>query len=441
MLERLFHLSENGTTVRREILGGCTTFLAMSYIIFVQPVMLARAGMDAGAVMAATCVASALCSFLMAFIANYPIAMAPGMGENVFFTFTICVTMGIPWPTALGAVFISGVLMVLLTWIGFRKMVMGIIPDSLKFGIAVGIGLMIALLGFQWAGVVVKNEDTLIAVGSMTKPYVIISGAGLLVAFVFTCYRIRGSILIGSLVSAALAIHYGLIHFKGVFASPPSMTPVLFKLNPWAALSSGYITVIFILFMLDLFDSIGTLVGVAELGGFMRNGELPRAPKALLADALATIVGAVCGNSTVVSYVESCAGIGDGARTGLAAVMTGILFLLALFFAPLAAMLGQGIPTGGGALVHPVIAPALIMVGFMMMRAVKFIPWDEPTEGIPAFLTVLLIAFSFSITEGIAFGFMSYTILKLLTGRFREIHPFLLVVSLLFAIRYFYVAL
>ncbi len=438
MLERLFNLSANQTTVRREILGGFTTFLTMSYIIFVQPVILSNAGMDSGAVMVATCLSSALATFLMAFLANYPIALAPAMGHNVFFAFVVCGAMGIPWQTALGAILVSGLLFVILGAFGFRKMIMECIPNSLKYGIAVGIGLMITLLGFEWAGVVVDNSATLVSIGSLTETYVLVSGLGLIVIMVLYCWGMRGAILVGMIVSAISALACGLINFSGIVSTPPSLSATFLKLQPFTLLNVDLITVIFIFFILDLFDTVGTLVGVAELGGFMQNGELPRARPALLSDAIGTVGGACLGTSTVTSYVESCAGIGDGARTGLASVVTGLLFLLALFFYPIAQMLGQGIQTDSGFLVYPVIAPALIMVGFLMIRGVRSITWDEPTESIPAFLAIVIIAFSFSITEGIAFGFMSYALLKILTGRLRDVHPLLLIISIVFVIRYFF---
>ncbi len=440
ILEKLFHLSENGSTVRHEVVGGCTTFLTMSYIIFLQPVILSNAGMDFGAVMTATCLSSALATFLMAFLANYPVALAPGVGLNVFFTFTVCVGMKIPWQTALGAVFISGILFVVLGAFGFRKMIMDSIPPSLKYGIAVGIGLMIALLGFEWAGVVIDNPNTLITIGELNKTPVLVSGMGLIVAMIFTCLNVRGAILLGMLVSAIAAVGCGLVSYSGFFSLPPSLDPTFMELNIAAAFKTGFLTVILIFFIIDLFDTVGTLVGVAQVGGFMRDGELPRARPALLSDALGTVFGAVLGTSNVTSYVESASGISDGARTGLASVVTGILFLFALFLSPLAEMLGKGIELESGAMVYPIIAPALIVVGFMMMQAVKWISWDDPTDSIPAFLTIVGIAFSFSLTEGIAFGFMSYTLLKLITFRFREIHPFLLIISIIFVIRYFFVA-
>ncbi|MBI1388820.1 MAG: NCS2 family permease [bacterium] len=415
-----------------------TTFFTMSYIIFVQPAILSATGMDFDSVMAATCLSSAAATLLMAFLANYPIALAPAMGHNVFFAFVVCQGMGIPWRTALGAVCISGLLFIALSAFGVRRAIMNLIPYSLKMAIGVGIGLMIALLGFQWAGVVVDNPATLIAIGSLTKPYVYVSGAGLLAASILIALRIRGAILIGMAVSAALGLFMGLLHFQGVYSAPPSLEPTFFQLQPFQALKLGLFTIIFVFLILDLFDTIGTLVAVAELGGFMKNGEMERAQPALLSDAIGTVFGALMGTSTVTSYVESSSGISDGARTGLASVVTAILFLLALFFAPLARMLGAGIELPGGATVYPVIAPALIVVGFMMMRAVKTIPWDDPSESIPAFLTIVLIAFSFSITEGIAFGVISYTVLKLATGRFKDLNVTLLILTAMFIFRYFF---
>ncbi|MFB3788371.1 MAG: NCS2 family permease [bacterium] len=436
MFERLFRLSENQTTARREVIGGFTTFLTMSYIIFVQPVILSGAGMDRGAVMTATCLSSALATFLMAFLANYPIAIAPAMGHNVFFAYTVCVGMNIPWPTALGAVFVSGVLFILFSIFGVRKVIMDSVPESLKFGIAVGIGLMICLLGFQWAGVVVNDDVTLVRIGQMSRPYVWVSGLGLTASMVLMCLNVRGAILFGIGVSAAAAAWLDLVTYQGVISAPPSLAPVWLAFQPLAALKLGLATVIFTFFILDLFDTMGTLVGVAELGGFMRNGELPRARQAFLADALGTAAGAALGTSTVTSYVESCSGIADGARTGLASVVTGLLFLLSLIFYPLVEMLGKGIPTPAGNLVYPIIAPALIMVGFMMMRGVKHIPWENYTESMPAFFTIVLIGFSFSITDGIAFGFISYTTLKLLTGRFRDVRPFMWLITAVFILRF-----
>ena len=300
---------------------------------------------------------------------------------------------------------------------------------------------MISLLGFQWAGIVVDNPATLVSIGSLVSPYIFVSGLGLITSMVLFSLHIRGAILAGMVVSAIAAWANGLIHFQGFFSTPPSIMPTLFQLDLLSALQPNLWAVIFVFFILDLFDTVGTLVGVAELGGFMKDGQLPRANRALLSDSIGTVIGALLGTSTVTSYVESCSGISDGARTGLANMVTGTLFLVALFCAPLVQMLGQGIQTSTGTMVYPVIAPALIMVGYMMIRGVRHIYWEEPTEAIPAFLTIVIIAFSFSITEGIAFGFMSYTLLKLLTGKVKEVHPFLVVLSVIFAGRYFLITI
>lgn len=440
MFERFFHLSENQTTIRREIVGGCTTFLTMSYIIFVQPVLLSDpngSNMDSQAVMVATCLSAALATFLMAFIANYPVALAPAMGHNVFFSFVVCKGMNVPWETALGAVCISALITLFLSVIPLRKKIMECIPNSLKFAIAVGIGLMIALLGFEWAGVVVSDKVLLVNIGELAKPYVWVSSLGLLTAMTLACLEVRGAILFGMIVSTIAAIGFGLITFQGIYAPPPSLKPLFMKLDILAALKLGLATVIFTFFILDFFDMIGTLVGVAQIGGFMKDGELPRAKRAFMADAIGTIAGAMLGTSTITSYVESSSGISDGARTGLASVVTGILFLLALFFSPLVGMLGKGIATDSGAFVYPIIAPALIMVGFMMMKTVKFIPWEDYTESLPAFITIMLIGFSFSISEGIGFGFISYTLLKSLTGKIRDVHPLMFIISILFVIKFY----
>lgn len=363
VFERLFRISENNSTISREVLGGVSTFLTMSYIIFVQPIILAESGMDPGAVMAATCVSSAVACFLMAFLANYPIALAPAMGHNVFFAYTVCLTMGIPWQTALGATFICGVLFVIMGAFGIRRMIMDVIPQSLKMAISVGIGLMIALLGFQWAGIVVEHPATLITIGTLTSPFVYVSGIGFVVAIIMVALNMRGAVLMGILVSAGAALLFGLTSYEGLLAAPPSLAPTFMHMDPIAAIKEGLFTIIFVFLILDIFDTVGTLVGVAELGGFMKDGQLPRARQALLSDAGGTIIGAVLGTSTITSYVESSSGISDGARTGLANIVTGILFLLALFFSPLMEMLGKGIVLENGSVLYPVIAPALILVG------------------------------------------------------------------------------
>jgi AGZA family xanthine/uracil permease-like MFS transporter len=435
-LDKLFHLSEAQTSIRTEALGGLTTFVTMSYIIFVQPAILSTTGMDFQAVLAATCFISALGCFLMAFLANYPIAVAPAMGHNFFFAFTVVAGMGYTWQVALGAVFLSGVLFLLMSIWGVREALVKAIPDSLKRAIAVGIGLLITLVGLEWSGLVAGNPATLVTLGNLRDPAVWMSGAGIAVTVVMLARGVRGAILAGIFTSTILGLAFGIVRFYGIVSPPPSLAPVALKLDVAGALSLGAVPVIFTFFFLDLFDSIGSLIGIAEQGGFMRNGHLPRAREALLADAIGTTAAGLTGNSPVVSYIESAAGVAEGARTGLANVVTGVLMLSGLFFAPLARMIGEGYRAPSGLMLYPTVAPALIVVGAFMMRNVGRINWDDPVEYIPSFLTIAFIPFSFSITDGIAFGFISYVLLGTAAGRFRSIHWLMLLFTALFLIRY-----
>ena len=436
VVERLFRLDENGTTIRTEVLGGLTTFMTMSYIVFVQPALLSTVGMDFDAVLVATCLISAFGTLLMAFLANYPIAVAPAMGHNFFFVFTVIGTMGYTWQVALGAVFISGILFLVMSIWGVREALIEAIPDSLKHGIAVGIGLLITLVGLEWGGFVVGNPGTLVAMGDLGRPEVWMSTAGILVTMILLVRRQRGAILAGILTSTLVGLALGVVRFEGVFSLPASPAPVMFQLDIVGALSLGVLPVIFVFFFLDLFDSIGSLIGIAQQGGFMRNGRLPRVREALMADAIGTTASGVIGNSSVVSYIESATGVAEGARTGLANVVTALLFLLALFFAPLARMIGAGHEGSAGLTLYPTVAPALIIVGAFMMRNVGRIVWDDPRQYIPAFITITIIPFTFSITDGIAFGFISYVALTLVAGRSRELHWMIWVFTGLFLIRY-----
>ena len=422
MLERWFHLSESGTTVRVEVLAGVTTFLTMAYIIFVQPAVLGAAGMDRGAVLTATCLASAFATFLMALLANYPIAVAPAMGHNFFFAFTVVVGQGTPWPIALGAVAIAGSIFIVTAGIGLRERVITAVPDSLKHAIGVGIGLLIALIGLQWSGIVVDSPGTLVALGDMTRPPVVLSAATLVVTAILMARGVRGSLLIGMLAATAAALAMGMVRFEGIMAQPPSLSPTFLQLDVIGALQPALIDVVLVFFLLALFDSIGTLIAIASRIGLVRNGTLPRARQALLADAAGTVVGAGLGTSTVTAYIESSTGVAAGGRTGLASMVTGALFLVALFFHPLVRMIGGGYPVDGGPTLYPVVAPALILVGVMMMEGVKQVPWSDFTEAFPAFLTLVVIPLAVSITDGIAFGFISYAVVKLATGRARELH-------------------
>jgi AGZA family xanthine/uracil permease-like MFS transporter len=439
MLERLFKLRENHTTIRAEVLGGATTFMTMSYIIFVQPVILSAAGMDKGAVMAATCVASAAAIFIMGFYANYPIALAPGMGHNVFFAYTVCVAMGVRWQVALGAVFLDGVLFILLAQFGFREKLMEVIPESLKGAIAAGIGLLIAMVGFQWAGIIVDNPAVLVQLGPLHTPPVALAIFGTLLIAVLMVRKIHGAILIGTVVTALVGLPFGLVEYHGIVSKPPSLAATAFHFEIARVLTDPKLwEVVLIMLFLDIFDTVGTLVGVAERAGFLVGGKLPRAKQAFLADAAGTVIGAVCGTSTITSYIESAAGVTSGARTGLANVVTGILFLAALFFSPLISMFGGGHAMENGAVLYPVIAPALIIVGSMMLQSIRLVKWEDPTELVPAFLTAVAMPLTMSITEGMAFGFISYSLFKTVRGEGKQVHWLLHLFAVLFVLRYLF---
>lgn len=436
MLERLFNLKEQGTTPGRELVAGLTTFMTMSYIIFVQPAVMGAAGMDPGAVMVATCLASALGTVLMALLANYPIALAPAMGHNFYFSYIVVLTLGYSWQHALGAVFVAGVIFILLSTVGLRETLMNILPGCLKNGIPVGIGLLIALVGLEWSGIVVGHPVTYVTLGTLTSTPVLISILGFIVMAVLLALNIRGAILIGILVSAIAGLLTGVVEFKGVIASPPSLEPTLFKLSiPNILKDPHLITVIFVFLFLDLFDTIGTLIGVGQQGGLMKEGKLPRARQALLSDAVATSGGALLGTSTITSYIESASGISAGGRTGLTGIVIAILFVLAIFLSPVVNMIGAGYQTGGVTL-YPIIAPALIIIGSMMFRNIMYIEWDDYTESIPAFLTLVMMPLAFSITEGISMGVISYVLLKLVTGRGKRVHWLLYLFAILFVARY-----
>ncbi len=434
-LDRFFKLRESNTSFRIEMVGGLTTFMTMSYIIFVQPAILAGAGMDKGAVMFATCISSALATLLMGLLAKYPIALAPAMGHNVFFAVIVCGTMGYSWQIALGAVFISGSIFILLSILGVWENLVASVPDSLKHAIAVGIGLLIALIGLEYGGLVVDAPGVLVGLGDLTSKPVALVLFGVLLTSMLMALRVRGAILIGILATALLGIPLGIVKYHGVLASPPSVLPTLFKLDILGALKTGLITVIFIFFFLDLFDTMGTLIGVSSPAGFLKEGKLPRANQAMLSDAIGTVGGALLGTSTVTSYIESATGISQGARTGLANIFTSFLFLIALFFSPLAEMIG-GEYSSNGLILKPVVAPPLIIVGYLMMRCVTRINWEELSEAIPAFLTIIIMPMTMSITEGIAFGFISYSFLKLVTGKGKEVHWMIYLFSILFILRY-----
>lgn len=455
MLEKLFHLTEHHTTVKTELIAGTTTFMTMAYIIFVQPAVLAACGMDQGAVFVATCISSAIGTILMGILSNYPIAQAPAMGHNFFFAFAavpiITLSLGDQivenaWQVALGAVFISGSIFLILSFTPFIHQLIKSVPVSLKNAIAVGIGILIAFLGFQWGGLVVDTPGSLVALGNLKSTPVLLTLMGTILIAILMAWNIKGAMLLGILTVAIVGLPLGVVQYKGFISTPPSLEPTFFKLDIFGAINVGFITIVFTFFILDLFDTIGTLIGVSEIAGFIqKNGSLPRAKQALQADAIGTISGALLGTSTVTSYIESAAGISQGGRTGLTNIFTGLFFIIALFFSPIVAMIGSPfayeMTTIDGRILelqlYPVIAPALIIVGCLMMSSVTRIKWNDLSEAFPAFLTIVIMPFSgFSITEGISFGFISYTIIKLFTGKIREVHWLISIFSILFVIRY-----
>jgi AGZA family xanthine/uracil permease-like MFS transporter len=438
ILQRLFKLQENKTDLKTEAIAGITTFMTLSYIIFVQPTVLSSCGMDFGAVLVATCIASAIATVLMGVYANYPVALAPGMGQNFFFAYTVVLGMGISWEKALGAVFISGALFLLLSFFGFREKLIDSIPDSLKRAIAVGIGLFIAMIGFQWSGIVVASSGTLVAMGALHSKPVLLSIFGLVCTGILVALRVRGALLLGIFATALSGLPFGIVEYHGIFGKIPSLTPTFLKLDIAGAFELGLVPVIFVFFFLALFDSVGTLIGVSDQAGFLKDGKLPRAKQALAADAFGSVSGSVVGTSTVTAYVESVAGVAEGGRTGLANLVTGACLLLSLFFYPLAQMIGEGVTLQNGTQIYPVVAPVLIVVGSMMLRNISRIAWNDSTEAIPAFLTMTVMPFAFSITEGIAFGFISYALLKSVTGRRREVHGLVYLFAALFVVRYIF---
>ncbi len=439
-LDRFFGLRARGTDVRTEVLGGITTFVTLSYIVVVQPAVLATAGMDPGAVMTATCLTAAFATALMGLWANYPLAVAPAMGHNFYFALVVTGPvaaggLGYPWPVALGANCLAGIAFLALSLAGVRGRLLDAIPQALKHAIAAGIGLLITLVGFEWAGLVHAAPGTLVALGHLHEPATLLASAGTLLTAALLARRTRGAILLGTLATGAGAVLLGLTPYRGLVAAPPSLAPTFARLDVAGALRPGLATAVFVFFFLGLFDTIGTLVGVAERAGLLEGGRLPRAREAMATDAIGTIAGTILGTSTVTAFVESAAGVEEGARTGLASVVTAACLLAALFFSPLARLAGQGVRVGDATL-YPIVAPALIVVGSFMVRGVARIDFSDPPAAIAAFLTMVTMPFAFSITEGIAFGSIAYAVLMLAAGRGREVDPLLWGCAALFLLRY-----
>lgn len=441
-LENYFQLQQAGTNIRTEVRGGVTTFMTMAYIIFFQPTLLAQAGMDHDAVMMATCLSSAIATVLMAFFANYPIALAPAMGHNVFFTFEVVKANQASWQVALGAIAISGLVFTVLAYVGFREKIVNAIPESLKNAIATGIGLLIAFVGLQWAGIVKADPVVCVNLGNLHSPPVLLALFGLILTGGLLALQVRGALLIGILVTAIAGLPLGLTKYHGIadVSAIPHLSETLFKFNPLGALRPQHLDIIFVFFFLMLFDTVGTLVGVAHQAGFMVNGKLPRAERALLADALGTIQGAALGTSTVTCYIESAAGVAEGARTGLANLVTAALFVVAIFFSPIVRMVGGGCEVAPGYVLYPAIAPVLVIIGVLIMRTATAVNWKDFTEALPAFLTIVMMPFTFKITEGIAFGFISYVIMKIASGRTKELNWIVTVFAVLFVLRYTFFA-
>jgi len=429
LLERIFALQENQSSVRQEMLGGLTTFLTMAYIIVVNPQILSQAGMPAEGVVFATCLASAVATLVMGVYANYPIALAPGMSLNAYFTYTVCLGMHVRWPTALGAVFLSGVLFVLLTVTRVREQIVNGIPLGLKHATAGGIGMFIAFVGLRSAKLVVANPSTFVSLGDFGDPTVQAACVGIVLTLALIVRRVNGAILLGILGTTVFGIARGLAHWPTKVVAWPHPSATFLKLDVKGALHLGLLEIIFIFLFVDLFDNVGTMVGVCEQGGFVKYGKIPRVGKALLADGIGTIFGALTGTSTVTSYIESASGVAAGARTGLSNVMVAALFLMAMFFSPVAA----AIPAFA-------TAPTLILVGALMTESIARVQWDEFTEAFPAFVTLIATPMTFSIATGLSLGVITYVVAKVAAGKYREVSLLVWVLTVLFLLRYAYMA-
>ncbi|WP_313196742.1 NCS2 family permease [Shinella zoogloeoides] len=429
MFEKFFKLSEHGTSVRTEVIAGLTTFLTMSYIIFVNPDILSTTGMDRDAVFVATCLAAALGSMVMATMANWPIGMAPGMGLNAFFAFTVVAALGFTWQQALGAVFISGMIFVLLTVTGVRSWLIEGIPHSLRSAIAAGIGLFLGIIALKSSGIVVDNPATLVGLGDLKQTGPLLAILGFFVIAVLDALRVKGSILIGILVVTVLSWILGVSEFRGVVSMPPSIMPTFLQLDIMGALHGGLLHVILVFVLVEVFDATGTLIGVAKRANLIQEGQKSRLGRALLADSTAIVAGSLIGTSSTTAYVESASGVQAGGRTGLTAFTIAILFLAALFLSPLA-----------GSVPSYATAPALLYVAGLMMRELTEVEWEDLTEAAPAALTALAMPFTYSIANGLAFGFISYVVLKLFTGKWKDIHPATAIVAVLFVIRFAFFA-
>jgi adenine/guanine/hypoxanthine permease len=427
IVERFFRLKEHDTDVRTELLAGVTTFLTMAYIIFVNPSILGDAGMPKDAVFVATCIAAALGTLVMGLYANYPIAMAPGMGLNAYFAYGVVKGMGYSWEAALGAVCISGLLFVAVSLLRVREMIVNGIPHSVRTAITAGIGLFLAIISLKNAGIVAAHPATFITLGDLHKTPTLLAILGFFLIVALDRLKVKGAILIGIVAVTFLSFLFAGNKFGGIVSAPPSIDPTLFKLDISAALSIGILNVVLVFFLVELFDATGTLMGVANRAGLLKAGKMDRLNKALLADSSAIVAGSFLGTSSTTAYIESAAGVQAGGRTGLTAVAVAVLFLACLFIAPLA-----------GAVPAYATAPALFFVSCLMLRELVDIKWDDTTESIPAVITALMMPFTYSIANGIAFGFISYAGLKLFTGRTKEVPAIVWIIAAIFVFRYVY---
>ena len=425
MLDNLFHLEKHGTSVRMEVIAGATTFLTMSYIIFVNPQILSTTGMDRNSVFVATCLASALGSFIMGAVANWPIALAPGMGLNAFFAFTVVAAMGYTWQQALGAVFISGSIFLVLTVTGIRSWLVAGIPHSLRNAIAAGVGMFLAIIALTSSHIVVDNKATLVGIGHLNETGPMLTILGFFIIAALDALKVRGSILIGILAVTVLSILLGVSKFTGVVSMPPSLAPTFLHLDIMGVLGTGFIHIIMVFVLVEVFDATGTLIGISKRAGLLPEYKPNNLGRALFADSFAILAGSLIGTSSTTAYVESASGVQAGGRTGLTAIVVALLFLASLFVAPLAA----AVPAYA-------TAPALLYVAGLMMRELVDIEWGDITEATPAALTALVMPFTYSIANGLAFGFISYVVLKAATGRAREVHGAAWVVAALFVLRY-----
>jgi AGZA family xanthine/uracil permease-like MFS transporter len=429
LLDRYFKLTANQTSVKQEFLGGLTTFLTMAYIIVVNPQILSQAGMPVEGVVFATCLSAAIGTLVMGLYANYPIGLAPGMGLNAYFTYQVCLSMHVPWQTALGVVFLSGVTFLVLTVTRVREQIVNGMPDCLKHSTAAGIGFFIAFVGLRNAKLVVANHATFVGLGSFADHEVQTACFGLALTLILMARKLNGAIIIGIVCTSLLGMLRGISKWPSAIVSLPHPSSTFLQLDLRGAIHLGFLEIMFAFLFVDLFDNIGTLVGVCEQGGFMKDGKIPRVGRALVADATGSIFGSLAGTSTVTSYIESVAGITAGARTGLSNVFVAGLFLLAMFCSPLSAAI-PGYAT----------SPALILVGALMTKSISLIDWSDFSEAVPAFITMLATPLTFSIATGLSLGLIAYTVVKIAVGKIREINLLIWILTILFILRYVYLA-